>query len=438
MVPPPVCQAAAPWRAGVASHSFPIDKGTPMAGYVARAGSSLGTLDPLLVTALVVELGDARVTFIAVDLVAVDAELTDLISRELGTELGRLLLCASHTHSGPAGIVPRLHPSQPITTDPVLRDRFVGTCVEVVRTAHLSIGPVSVRLGQAPTVGVAGDRNVPTRVLDNTLTTLSVHGINDSLLALVVHFAVHPTILGAGNRLISADLVGGVRRGLASRLNSVEGPPILFVNGAAGDVSTRFTRRGQEPAEVDRLGDILANAVLVALADARPLAARLVSGTTSVILEPRTLGGAIPLFTPTSVAVESDLAETNAATDRIDLTRREGSQLLAGFVEQETSTAVEITAFLMGEVALVTIPGELLASLGADLRVRSATPETLVFGYTNGYVGYLVGEDDSESYEALASRFGPEAGPRVVDAAVSLVNRLEGHAEADLPERVDQ
>ena len=48
---------------------------------------------------------------------------------------------------------------------------------------------------------------------------------------------------------------GILRRELTAALSvHGEAPVVLFVNGAAGDVSTRPTRRGQDVVEVERIG----------------------------------------------------------------------------------------------------------------------------------------------------------------------------------------
>ena len=79
------------------------------------------------------------------------------------------------------------------------------------------------------------------------------------------NFACHPTVLGHGNRLISADLFGAAQKSA----ESATGAPCAFVQGAAGDLSTRFTRRKQSFAEVDRLGTLLAEAGVAVAAEAK-------------------------------------------------------------------------------------------------------------------------------------------------------------------------
>src|SRR3712207_5503183 len=112
------------WRSGAAVVPFPVPVETPLAGYAARTGPATGTLDELRVGALVLTGGERKLAMVAADVVAIDAGLVDEVARAAGLDRTELLLCASHTHSGPAGIVPRLHPTEPSATDPALRRRF--------------------------------------------------------------------------------------------------------------------------------------------------------------------------------------------------------------------------------------------------------------------------------------------------------------------------
>ena len=91
-------------------------------------------------------------------------------------------------------------------------------------------------IGQAPTTGLASNRNDPDGPYDPTVTVLSVQAESGSHLAVAVHWACHPTTLGAESLRISADFPGSLRTKLGSYL-APAATPILYLNGAAGDVS---------------------------------------------------------------------------------------------------------------------------------------------------------------------------------------------------------
>ena len=85
-------------------------------------------------------------------------------------------------------------------------------------------------------------------------------------------------------------------------------------------------------------------------------------------------------------------------------------EALAQIPDEAIPAELELEAWALGDVVLVAVPGELFASLGSRIEAASAGM-TLILGYTNGYVGYLtdISAHESQTYEALASPFGPEA-----------------------------
>ena len=200
------------WRSGAAVVPFPVPAGTPLAGYADRTGPASGTLDELTVGALVLANGERRLALVAADVIAVDAALVDDVARAIGLDRAEVLVCPSHTHSGPAGIVPRLHPAEPGATDATLRRRFVATCAEAIASALAGLTPVEVVAGVARTVGIAANRHDPADPVDPRLSVLAARRADGSLGAVVVHFACHPTVLPAENHLVSADVPGALRR----------------------------------------------------------------------------------------------------------------------------------------------------------------------------------------------------------------------------------
>jgi hypothetical protein len=244
-----------------------------MDGYGARDGVATATRDELTVTALILETDRHAVAILAADIIAVDDELVLEVAQAAGLDAGQLLICASHTHSGPAGIIRRLHPAESDRLDPNVRGAFVHCGVEVLAQARARLAPCSVWLGQVEAPGVAGNRNERDGPVDRRLSVLAVRR-GEKIVAVAIHFSCHPTVLGAANLEYSADYPGALRRALRED-PALRDAPLLFLNGAAGDISTRFTRRSQDASEVERLGGTLARAARAALVEARPLAPQL-------------------------------------------------------------------------------------------------------------------------------------------------------------------
>ena len=421
---------AAFWSAGVASIRFPISIGTPLAGYVARTGVAEGTLDELTIGAFVLQHEDTRFVLVAADVVAVDASLAGEVASAAGLESAELALCASHTHGGPAGVVARLHPADVDRLDRDLRSRFIATAAEAITTARAGMERVDLLVGVAETEGIAANRNDPNGPGDPRLTVLATRRSDGSWQGVMCHFACHPTILGASNRLISADFPGALREALHVALDrGGNAPVVLFVNGAAGDVSTRFTRRAQDAGEVSRVGAALATAAVQALEHASPHSGPIRHGRTTVPLSRRERHPLECDVVAARAEIEDEPPDLlSSAQLRVAETRSQGAAMLealAQIPDDAIPDELELEAWALGDVVLVAVPGELFASLGSRIDAASAG-RTLILGYTNGYVGYLpdVSAHESQTYEALASPFGPEAGERVADAATALVERV--------------
>src|SRR5258708_3685124 len=96
------------FRIGVTEVDITPPVGLPMDGYMARAGVSTGVHDPLLAQVLVLEDGDMRAALVTLDVMGVSVSFTKPLRSSLAAVIGTIpdaiLICASHTHAGPAGL----------------------------------------------------------------------------------------------------------------------------------------------------------------------------------------------------------------------------------------------------------------------------------------------------------------------------------------------
>lgn len=86
-------------------------------------------------------------------------------------------------------------------------------------------------------------------------------------------------------------------------------------------------------------------------------------------------------------------------------------------------------AVRIGDLAIATHPFELYCQYQIDLKRRSPTESTVVFGITDGYAGYLptlagaLGGGYS-GVPLLWARFEPAVGCRFVDTAAAMLHSL--------------
>ena len=404
-------------RAGAARVELAVPPGTPLAGYGDRARRLLlpdilgrhphafwfrpneGALDPVAARALVLESGGQRLTWLSIDLIAVDSAFTARVARalgEAGLPPGAVIVSASHTHSGPgafmeSGLLAMVSVDR---GDRGVRETLIGNVVQAARRAQASMG--AARIGSASvtapdlTIGRLG------QAADREIVILKVASQTGTLIATVWNYAIHGTMLPAFNLRLSGDVMG-----VASReLERLTGAPALFVNGAVGDVSP--ARHGET--ESREVGRELAAAVHAGLQTA-----------TAVAPLPFVVTAArVDLPSPT-LSIRNCTASWVPGWLRVPL----GAAL---------PRATELTAVRLGDVAWVTVPGELQSRLGRAVK-RAGPPEigrVLIAGVSNDYLGYFLTADDYRrvSYVACATLYGPEAGPLLTQSAEDLIRTL--------------
>lgn len=416
-------------RAGFASHPVTPPVPGPMGGYAAREGLSEGVHDDLWVRAVVLESDGVKAAILVADVLAAPRSLVDEVRREAAPPLGvpesHLVVAATHTHSGPA--IPPFLPQPDEAYLSQLGQAMAGT----IARADSQLTPATVGWATAPAEGVGGNRREPSIPADPAVRGLVVWGETGGTSGILLNHACHPTVLGPSNRMISADFPGAaleiLRQGVGDDVW------VAYAQGPAGDISCRFTRRGQTFDEVRRLGSIVAEAGQKVAAEAEPLHAEpLLVRSRSVSLPRRTF--------PPRNETASRLEEAQARADKLARSEadpgrlRLAQSLVEGYtVELQLGeqldlleTEAEVTAIGLGDVALVAMPGELFTSVGQAIRERSPFAATMVLGYAGGYIGYVPDREAYQSggYESLVSWLEPDAAELLVDTASGLLSDL--------------
>jgi hypothetical protein len=391
-------------RVGHGLARIPVVPGEPMGGYADRVGGVEGESEPLEVHALAV---DDRFVLVVADLACVNTDVVEAIRADLGVEA--CWVAATHTHAGPE---PGCRPGGDVTP-PGLAERLVDAARSAVEAALRDGVPATMSTSERIWVdGLGGRRSAAaTEPQVVPIDTIVVRGGAGRLLGLLVVQPVHPTVLPASNRRTSADLNGAIRRAVAERVYGDAW--VMVATGAAGDISTRHTRRGRDEVELDRLGALVADAIAVdapaaSLEEVRgPVAASLVLAPKNADDLPRLAG----------------MRRTGRARTFEQGLELATSLLAAPAVEHR----VRLEAVSVGGVDLVAVPGELFLSLGDRIRADARRPEqTVVIGYANGYLGYLPTSEafGDPDYEVLVSPVRRGSGEQVAQAAAALTHRL--------------
>lgn len=298
-IPPP--KSVAPhqepvWKAGAARAIVTPEKNVWMAGYAARKQPAEGKVQELFAKALALEdETNGRLVIVTMDLIGVPQpvrrEVAKRVSDQFQLPPERLVLNASHTHSGPL-----LRSSEVTGEDlknPKIRDaweytqKLKDTLVDLVGKALADLQPARLTWNQArcgfamnrrrdyslpeghPNAGKAPNPNGP---VDHAVPTLRVEAPDGTLRAVMFGYACHNTSLGFYH--YCGDYAGYAQQYLEEFRPECTA---MFMTGCGGDQNPYPRRSGIVPGISDlqlaqQHGRSLANAVEVALtANPRPV-----------------------------------------------------------------------------------------------------------------------------------------------------------------------
>lgn len=426
-------------RAGCAQQVITPPLGVGLAGYFhERVATSVR--DDLYARALVLESGGAHLAMISCDLIAPDEAVTraarELIETETGIPGDCVLICATHTHTGPE--LRSDHAVPPATEWVAGLPRLLADAVKAARddlfAASLRPGTTEAtgysfnrlfrmrdgtevfgrRQGEA--VGVAGP-------VDPELQTLSVVDEEGKLRALVVHFALHVDVIGGGSAdFISADWPGE----LANTVAAVYGEDVvtLFLQGTCGDINqnphepTQLPTRGVEKAV--QLGRALAGAAMYAAERAEPMTALSMAAATEIL--------AIPYYTRD----EGFMAQIAALKASSELGHFDRYLVDKGesWPHDGRDADVPIQAMRIGDVGIVALPAEIFVRIGLEIKQFSPAPHTFVVELANADVSTYVPTADQADRGAYGARpilsrwLCADAGRRMADAAQVMLWQL--------------
>ncbi|MCK5805638.1 MAG: hypothetical protein KAI66_22590, partial [Lentisphaeria bacterium] len=255
----------------------------------------------------------------------------------------------------------------------------------------------------------------------------------DQTVALMYNCNLHATS-GYGGDLFSAGFPGRVREYLREPLGHL---PVLFFNGAQGDIamSNCSSRSNRNAHALSRTSHIIAGEILRLLHEHN-------EGTDPEVLihERSLLPVALQQPAPERVAqaqrdMESELDAWRRSGEaelplRVSMTSfmNFGVAKLAEYCQGRTEEELVLHAFVIGDAAVATLPGEFYVHFGWNIRRRSPFGKTAVFGLCDGYCGYVPTMEGrltgGYSGEPLYwCRLEANAGYLVVDEASAMLHR---------------
>jgi len=266
----------------------------------------------------------------------------------------------------------------------------------------------------------------PDGVVDRRIGLIRLERANGQVLALIANYAMHGTVLGRENLLVSGDAPGTVEEYVEKKL----GAPMLYINGAAGNAAPIYSvpnaypvvylhGAAGNPASVpNAYPDFIEDSGLVKhYFPGEHLKQFEVLLGDKILEANRTMG-------PTTPQLKLTLGE-----EFVETPRKAGMGWpsdLGKYIRQTSTGSAVIRVpirFLKinNDIAIWAAPLELFSEIGIAVRDRSPFPFTLYFGYCNGWLGYMPTEAEFAygGYEPSASPYTDQAERDLTQAVVS-------------------
>lgn len=431
-------------QGGFAKINITPPLGIPLIG--SKGNPSDEILDDLFAKAMVLYDGRTKVAILSADLLYTPLEeitgpVRKLIRERTGIPETNVMVCATHTHSGPETFtLSKFRPEQRIPLsmlDQPYLQILIRKLADAVQIAHRDLCPVRIGLTKralpelmfnrrtkktdgtvvmsfsvpaevAATRKIETDRDGQTCVsfsmppsgsdlhfgpVDPAVWILRVEDTHDCLVGSILNYSCHPvSIYPSMPTTISADYPGHAM----NLVEETEGGICLFTLGTAGDLVPY--QRGQDACRI--IG--------------RSLGAEALKGLRSV-----PTSGDIPL--------EAIRNEIQFPAKRIEVSDNQDNANPA----QEIITT-EIQLLRLGDICILGLPGEVLAEVGFQIRKRSNLDKLVLVSLCNDAIGYVCHQEAYEEggYEpGSATHLAKGAGEILIDAALDLIMTREKHPQ---------
>ncbi|MHC4110850.1 MAG: neutral/alkaline non-lysosomal ceramidase N-terminal domain-containing protein [Planctomycetota bacterium] len=433
----PVGQAAL--KGGCEKVNITPPLGIPLIGSKGKPSDDI--IDELYAKAMVLNDGNTTIAIVSADLLYTPLEeitnpVREIIQEKTGIPEKNVLVCATHTHSGPEVFARSKLPSKGRMPASEIDQSYLQTLIrkvadsvliaynnmqevkigvakgqipEIVYNRRPKTGDGSVRMAFTLTPEVIATQKIKygpegsVRVtfdykheealldfgpIDAGVCVLKVEDVNGGIVGSLVNFGCHPVcIYPYLSTSISADYPAYTTQ----VVEQMEGGICLFALGLAGN--TVPVRRGVKPRQ--QIGKALGGETLRRL--------QMVTTTGSATL--KALKKEIKF--PTKKAPLPDgTADDNKTIDYV---------------------TTEIQVFRLGDIYILGLPGEILVEVGLDIKKRAGLKNLFIVTLSNDAIGYVCHHQAYEEggYEpGSGTNLAKGAGEIMIREAMDLINQI--------------
>jgi len=403
-----------PFRASSVKVNITPDKPQWLLGYGPR--QSNGIHDNLYHRIVAMDDGKTLFFLVSSDHACFSPFLYDEFCKELEQETGiesrQVWWTATHTHGAPEaghqGLAMLSLPDRYIhESNPEYTKFFKSALIEGIKEAQSKLEPARLGIGKGSSMANVNRRQFaadgqchlgvnPDGPVDRQIGLIRLDRLDGSPIALIANYAIHGTVLGGGNCLITADVPGVV----SEYVESVIGAPMLFINGAEGNIAPLYsTRLDFADSHIDEFRALLGDKILEANQDIRDTSSEIDFWTEKTFVE-----------TPK----RSDFGWIDNLKDYLRVNGQELVRVPVYFLR------INLDTLIWGA------PLELFCELAMNIRANSPYQNTFYFGLTNGTLLYMPTKNAfaEGGYEPSVSPFTENAEEDFTETVISYIRDI--------------
>ena len=429
-------------RAGAGRADISPAKGTYLAGYGHPFRTSKSVRDPLSATVLILDDGATRLALITIDALSVHedivARLREAVCQHANVPVTHVMIACSHSHCSP--VLSSLEGSSEHQRAHI--EMTITRVGEAARDAAEQMTPATLHVGRGQNTIAVNRRDTNAKgetvigvvadgPIDPDLLVLQVRGQDGSVTATIVNLACHPTCLSPKHRIATAAWPGQMRAVVEAETHA----PVLFMQGATGDLNPDASWGKAEIDAMVRLGNAVGQATLEVLnqldeVSSVPLAAERVEVLLPITAEEDRNGQPLDHLDGLRKTIPLPRFAIRWLLNRCYPWRTRQTMTAEG----HPAVPMEAQVLRLGEVALIGWAAEVFHELAVAMKEGSPATMTLFAGYSNGMIGYLPTAEEharggyevdvSPYFYRLGGRLDASAGERVSKESRELLVRL--------------
>ena len=358
--------------------------------------------DHLFCRALGLKDGDSWIIHLSLDLLSFKAdmrkEVQDYLRDYFNNQNIHLITSSTHTH----------YANDP--GDPTYKKWLLETLKnEISSMEYKEYSNVETSFQRLHTKTLGKSRISGYETENEFLCLIKFYENNNNFLTIIIN-NVHPTILQAETKFFSAEYPGYILKKLEDKYPNTN---FTFIQGAAGDISTRFTRDGQDYDALTRLADKF----LIELEDMNSKEV----GHTPLKL----------IYNEKVIPYEHDFSPIDLSKLRDDISPREletiksGLQLRDKYINSKEEGKIfsyatkeaTLSSLDLGSIKIVFFPNELFSEYLNEVDLN----ERIIVSYSNGYGPYVLPIDFKYiTYEMIMDTLTPKTKKLIIDTFKSI------------------